>query len=189
MSNSTTLRTHTCGELTKKEVKKEVTLCGWVNSRRDHGGIIFIDLRDRYGFTQIVLDPAKLKEADKLRREWCIQVTGNVRSRPRGMENKNMQTGEIEIEIKSLEILNESEVPPFEIDDRVESNEELRLKYRYLDLRRPVMQEHLLIRHKVAQAAREYLSSLNFLEIETTILVNTTPEGARDYLVPSRVNT
>src|SRR3989344_1222865 len=152
--SSTTLRTHTCGELTKKEVKKEVKLCGWVNSRRDHGGIIFIDLRDRYGFTQVVLDPKILPEANKLRREWCIKITGLVRPRPKGMENKNMQTGDIEVDSKSLEILNESEVPPFEIDDRVETNEELRLKYRYLDLRRPIMQEHLLVRHKAAQAAR-----------------------------------
>ena len=113
---SSSFRTHTCGELNSKDIKKEVKLCGWINTRRDHGGIIFIDLRDRYGFTQIVLDPSKLKEADKLRREWCIQVSGSVRSRPKGMENKNMFTGEIEVEIKSLNILNESEVPPFEID-------------------------------------------------------------------------
>lgn len=185
---TTSLRTHTCGEITKKEVKKEVKLCGWVNSRRDHGGIIFIDLRDRYGLTQVVLNPKEIPEADKLRREWCIKVTGLVRARPKGMENKNITTGEIEVEVKALEILNESEVPPFEIDDRVEANEELRLKYRYLDLRRPIMQEHLLIRHKASQAAREYLSSQGFLEIETPILVKPTPEGARDYLVPSRVN-
>ncbi len=185
---STSYRTHSCGELTRKDLKKEIKLCGWVNSRRDHGGIIFIDLRDRYGFTQVVLDPKKIPEADKLRREWCIQISGSVRERPSGMENKKMITGEIEVEVKSLNILNESEVPPFEIDDRVEANEELRLKYRYLDLRRPIMQEHLLIRHKAAHAAREYLSSQGFLEIETPILVKPTPEGARDYLVPSRVN-
>ncbi len=186
--SSTTFRTNTCGELTKKEVKKEVTLCGWVHSRRDHGGIIFIDLRDRYGFTQIVLDPKKVPEADKLRREWCIQVRGLVRSRPKGMENKNMQTGEIEVEINFLNILNESEVPPFEIDDRIEANEELRLKYRYLDLRRPIMQQHLLVRHKAAQATREYLSSQGFLEIETPMFVKTTPGGARVFKVPSRVH-
>lgn len=185
---STQLRTHTCGEITKREIKKEVKLCGWVNSRRDHGGIIFIDLRDRYGFTQIVLDPKKFPEADKLRREWCIQITGKVRTRPKDMENDKIKTGEIEIEVSSLKILNESEVPPFEVDDRIEANEELRLKYRYLDLRRPIMQEHLLVRHKAAQAAREYLSSENFLEIETPMLVKTTPGGARVFKVPSRTH-
>src|SRR3989344_4730392 len=121
----TSLRTHTCGELTKKENKKEVKLCGWVHNRRDHGGIIFIDLRDRYGFTQIVLDPKKIPEAEKLRREWVIQVSGSVRERPKGMKNQKLKTGEIEINVKSLEILNESEVPPFEIEDKIEANEEL----------------------------------------------------------------
>ena len=182
-------RTHTCGELTGKDVKKEITLSGWVNTRRDHGGIIFIDLRDRYGLTQIVLDPSKMPDANKLRREWVLKVTGVVRPRPEGMKNPKMITGEIEVETKSLEILNESDVPPFEIDDRIESvNEELRLKYRYLDLRRPLMQERLLIRHKAAQAAREYLSSEKFLEIETPMFVKTTPGGARVFKVPSRVH-
>ena len=184
----TSYRTHTCGELNSKDINKEIKICGWVNSRRNHGGIIFIDLRDRYGLTQIVLDPIKMPDADKLRREWCIQISGKIRLRPRGMENKTLITGEIEVEVKNLEIISESEVPPFEIDDRTEANEELRLKYRYLDLRRPIMQQRLLIRHKVAQAAREYLSSESFTEIETPILVKPTPEGARDYLVPSRVN-
>ncbi len=182
------LRTHTCGELTKKEDKKEVSLCGWVNSRRNHGGIIFIDLRDRYGFTQVVLDPKKIPEAEKLRREWCIKVTGMVRPRPEGMTNTKLKTGEIEVNSTTLEILNESEVPPFEIDDRIEANEDLRLKYRYLDLRRPIMQERLLFRHKTAQATREYLSSQNFLEIETPLLVKTTPGGARVFKVPSRTH-
>ncbi|MBI2148605.1 aspartate--tRNA ligase [Candidatus Woesearchaeota archaeon] len=186
---SSTLRSHTCGELNKKDTKKEIKLCGWVNSRRDHGGIIFIDLRDRYGFTQIVLDPKKLAEADKLRREWCIQITGLVRERPKGMENKNIITGEIEVEVKKLNILNESEVPPFEIDDRMEASEELRLKYRYLDLRRPVMQERLLVRHKAAQVVRQYLSSQSFMEIETPMFVKTTPGGARVFKVPSRTHT
>ncbi len=184
----TTYRTHTCGELTAKHLKKEVKLCGWVNSRRDHGGIIFIDLRDRYGFTQIVLNPKKIPEADKLKREWCININGLVRARPKGMANSKLITGKIEVDTKNLEIISESEVPPFEIDDRLEANEDLRLKYRYLDLRRPKMQEHLAIKHKIAQATREYLSSQGFLEIETPILVKPTPEGARDYLVPSRVN-
>ena len=147
---TTTLRTHTCGQLTSKDIKKEIKLCGWVNSRRDHGGIIFIDLRDKYGFTQVVLDPSKIPDANKLRREWCIKIEGKVRERPKGMENKKLITGEIEVEVKKLEIINESEIPPFEIDDRIEANEEIRLKYRYLDLRRPVMQERLLIRHKDA---------------------------------------
>ena len=181
-------RTHTCGELTNKELKKEAKLCGWVQGRRDHGGIIFIDLRDRYGFTQIVLDPKKIPEADKLRREFVIQVSGTVRPRPKGMENKKIKTGEIEVDIKSLEILNESEVPPFEIGDKAVLNEELRLKYRYLDLRRPIMQRNLLIRHKAAEAMREYLNSQNFMEIETPILVKTTPGGARVFKTPSRVH-
>ncbi len=184
----TNYRTHTCGDLTSKELKKEVKLCGWVSSRRDHGGIIFIDLRDRYGFTQIVLDPKKIPEANKLKREWCISVKGLIRARPKGMENPKLVTGQIEIDVNNLEVISESEVPPFEIDDRMEANEELRLKYRYLDLRRPTMQENLAIRHRIAQAAREYLSSQGFLEIETPILVKPTPEGARDYLVPSRIN-
>src|SRR3989344_8831367 len=140
----TRIRTHNCGELTKKDLKKETILCGWTSTRRDHGGIIFIDLRDRYGITQIVIDPKNLPEANNLRREWCIKVKGKVRARPKGMENKNLKTGEIEVEINKLEVLNESETPPFEIDDKLETNEELRLKYRYLDLRRPLMQQRLL---------------------------------------------
>ncbi len=186
---STSLRSNDCGELTKKDIKKEVSLCGWLNSRRDHGGIIFIDLRDRYGFTQVVLDPKNIPNADKLRREWCIRITGAVRARPKGMENKKLNTGEIEVLAGSLEILNESEVPPFEIEDKLEINEDLRLKYRYLDLRRPIMQEHLLTRHKAAQSTREFLSSQNFLEIETPMFVKTTPGGARVFKVPSRMHT
>ena len=184
----TTLRTHTCGELTDSDLKKHVTLCGWVSTRRDHGGIIFIDLRDRYGLTQVVLDPQKIPQSNHLRREWCIQISGTVRSRPTGMENKKLPTGAIEVEAKTLVILTESATPPFEIDDRIEANEDLRLQYKYLDLRRPAMQEHLQTRHNVSQAARAYLSSQGFLEIETPLLVKPTPEGARDYLVPSRVN-
>jgi len=187
------LRTNTCGELTKKHLKKKVSLAGWVHSRRDHGGVIFIDLRDRYGLTQIVFDPSHEKKAynkaDKLRREDVILVKGKVRKRKKGMVNKKLKTGEIEVIVDSLEILNKSEVPPLEIDDRkVVENEELRLKYRYLDLRRPQMQFHLEIRHKIAQAVREYFNKNNFMEIETPFLVRNTPEGARDYVVPSRVN-
>ncbi len=184
------LRTHTCGELTKSNIGKSATICGWVNTRRDHGGIIFIDLRDRYGLTQAVFNPDSkfFKEADKLRREDCIQVSGKVVSRKEGMINKNLKTGEVELVVDTLHVLNKSEVPPIEIDDRVLANEEMRLKYRYLDLRRPVMQQRLIFRHNVAQAAREYLSSQGFLEIETPLLIKSTPEGARDYVVPSRVH-
>ncbi len=187
------LRTNTCGELTKNHLNKKVALTGWVKTRRDHGGVIFIDLRDRYGITQIVFDPShektSHKEADKLRREDVILVKGKVRNRKKGMVNKKLGTGEIEIISDSLNILNKSEVPPIEIDDRkIATNEDLRLQYRYLDLRRPMMQRNLQIRHKIAQAAREHLNSQDFLEIETPMLVRNTPEGARDYIVPSRVN-
>ncbi|MBI5391549.1 aspartate--tRNA ligase [Candidatus Woesearchaeota archaeon] len=183
-------RTHTCGEITKKEIGKKVTLQGWMHVRRDHGGLIFIDLRDRYGFTQIVFNPESkaFKTGEKIKRESVIQATGIVKARPKGMENNKLVTGEIEAWIEEAEILNEAEVPPFEVDDRMEASEELRLKYRYLDLRRPIMQQRLLIRHKAAQAAREYLSSQSFLEIETPMLLKTTPGGARVFKVPSRVH-
>jgi len=183
------LRTHTCGELTRKDETREVTLCGWTHSRRDHGGIIFIDLRDRYGLTQAVFDPHHNQEthakAEKLKREDCIKVTGKVRYRGKGLENHNLPTGDIEIIVDELDILNSAETPPIEIDDRKEASEELRLKYRYLDLRRPIMQKHLMARHQVMKACRELLDSLGFMEIETPMLVRSTPEGARDYLVPS----
>ncbi|RMD57408.1 aspartate--tRNA ligase [Candidatus Woesearchaeota archaeon] len=186
------MRTHNCGELTEKDIGKEVTLCGWADTRRDHGGVIFIDLRDRYGTSQIVLDPSHNEQAHKrgehIGREWVLKVTGHVRKRPEGMENPKMPTGKIEIIADTLTILNQSEVPPFEIDDRIQVSEELRLKYRYLDLRKPEMQKHLLLRHRAAQAAREYLSKNGFLEIETPILVKTTPGGARVYKVPSRTH-
>lgn len=185
-------RTHTCGELTAKDVSKKVNLDGWVHTRRDHGGVIFIDLRDRYGLTQVVFDPNINDEAHKkahdLKREFCIRVSGVVKSRKKGMENPKLKTGKIEVFVDELEILNKSETPPIEIDDRIEANDEIRLKYRYLDLRRPKMQNHLLVRHQAAQAAREYMNKNNFLEIETPLLVRSTPEGARDYIVPSRVN-
>ncbi len=184
-------RTHTCGELTKKEDKKEVTLQGWVQTRRDHGGVIFIDLRDRYGLTQVVFNPDKkdiFKVADSLRREWVIEITGKVRSRPEGMKNPNMKTGEIEVVSSKIEVLNKAETPPIEVEDRVTANEEMRLKYRYLDLRRPAAQSYLITRHKAAQAVRHYMDSQNFLEIETPFLIRSTPEGARDYIVPSRTS-
>ncbi len=184
------LRTHTNGELSTADVKKEVVLTGWVHTRRDHGGVIFIDLRDRYGITQIVFNPDSkaFKEADKLRREDVLRVKGVVRERPKGMENPNISTGKIEVLVSDLEILNKSEVPPIEVDDRIVAGEEQRLKFRYLDLRRPIMQRNLIVRHKAAQAARAALNEMGFLEIETPLLMKATPEGARDYVVPSRVH-
>ncbi|MBI4450635.1 aspartate--tRNA ligase [Candidatus Woesearchaeota archaeon] len=184
------LRTHTCGELTKKHLKAETTLAGWVQSRRDHGGIIFIDLRDRYGLTQVVFDPTHNKEvhagAEHIGREWVLQVVGHVRERKEGQQNPKLPTGEIEVIADHLEILNVAETPLLEVDDRIDATEEMRMKYRYLDLRRPVMQQRLKLRHMAAQAARNYLSSQNFLEIETPLLGRYTPGGARNYLVPSR---
>ncbi len=185
-------RTHTCGEITKKDLQKEVVLCGWVHTRRDHGGKIFVDLRDRYGITQAVFDPSHNKQAHEnaqhIGREWVLQIIGHVRLRPQGMTNTKIVTGEVEVLCDNLNVLNQSETPPFEIEDREETNEELRLEYRYLDLRRPSMQERLLLRHKAAQAAREYLTSQSFMEIETPILQRTTPGGARVYKVPSRAH-
>ncbi|HLD89217.1 MAG TPA: aspartate--tRNA ligase, partial [Candidatus Nanoarchaeia archaeon] len=188
-------RTHTCGELTAKNVDEKVKLAGWVHSRRDHGGIIFIDLRDRYGLTQVVFDPQKSiesqkahAEAEHLRREDVIQILGAVKKRKDGMINENLPTGEIEVFVDRLKILSKAEIPPIEIDDKIVASDEVRLKYRYLDLRRPVMQKRLILRHNVVQAIREYFNSNGFLEIETPLLVRHTPEGARDYIVPSRVN-
>ncbi|MFH1511685.1 MAG: aspartate--tRNA ligase [Candidatus Woesearchaeota archaeon] len=185
-------RDNNCGELRTANEGKEVKLAGWVHSRRDHGGVIFIDLRDRYGITQIVFDPTTHKEAhleaSKLRREDVISAAGTVRKRKQGMENPNLGTGEIEAIISKLEILNKAETPPLEVDDRIEAGEDVRLKYRYIDLRRPVMQKRLEFRHKVVSSAREYLNKHDFLEIETPMLVRATPEGARDYIVPSRIN-
>src|SRR3989344_3222287 len=188
----TSLRTHTCGDISSKEFNKKITLFGWINKRRDHGGIIFIDLRDRYGLTQIVFDPEFNKETHKsselLRREDCIQITGTVKKRKKGMENNKLKTGEVEVFVEKLHIFSKSEVPPIEIDDNVTASEDVRLKYRYLDLRRPAMQRNLLFRQQVANAAREYFNDQGFAEIETPLLVKPTPEGARDYIVPSRVN-
>jgi aspartyl-tRNA synthetase len=185
-------RTHTCGELDSTAIGKAVKLAGWCHSRRDHGGVIFIDLRDRYGFTQVVFDPSHNKkvhsEAEKLGREFVLAITGNVRHRPEGMTNPKMKTGEIEVLVDELTILGKSKVPPIEIDDRIDASEDMRLKYRYLDLRRPRMQQLLITRHKAAQAAREYFAENGFIEIETPLLIRSTPEGARDYVVPSRVS-
>jgi aspartyl-tRNA synthetase len=188
------IRTHTCGDLNGEFEGKEVVLAGWVAKRRDHGGLIFIDLRDRYGLTQLVFDPAasgdarSKQDAEHLRSEYVISVKGVVRRRPEEMVNPKLSTGEIEIAVKELHILSAAKTPPFVIDDDTDAGEALRLKYRYLDLRRPSIQQNLIIRHRTYQAVRRFLSAQNFLEIETPILFKSTPEGARDYLVPSRVN-
>lgn len=186
------LRTHTCGELTKKQVGKKVTLCGWVNSRRDHGGVIFIDLRDRYGLTQIKFDPKvskkALEEADTVRPEWVLKVSGEVLARPKDMINPKMETGEVEVAITEIEILTESKTPPFEIDQDKNVNEDLRLKYRYLDLRHGRLQKIMADRDQLITYVREYFHKKDFIEIQTPILANSSPEGARDYLVPSRLH-
>lgn len=182
-------RTNYCGNLTAKSVGQKVVLMGWVETRRDHGSLVFIDLRDREGMVQVVLDPnkAETSSSKNLRGEFVLAVEGVVRARPEGMKNSKIKTGEIEIEATRCEILNESAVPPFQVDDD-NVNESLRLKYRYLDLRSPRLTNHLMIRHKVAQIVRRFLSDNGFIEVETPILYKSTPEGARDYLVPSRVN-
>ncbi|MBI2655938.1 aspartate--tRNA ligase [Candidatus Woesearchaeota archaeon] len=185
-------RTHTCGELTDKDVNKKAALAGWCSTSRDHGGVIFIDLRDRYGITQVVFDPSHNiethKTAEALRREDVVIVEGHVRKRPNGMENKNMLTGQIEVLVDKILSVNKAQTPPLEIDDRIEASEEVRLKYRYLDLRRPKMQKQMMFRQQLAIAVREFLNGQGFIEIETPMLIKTTPEGARDYLVPSRIH-
>lgn len=185
-------RTHTCGELRASDIGTTVTLTGWVDSRRDLGGVIFIDLRDRYGKTQVVFNPqtnASVHElAGSLRSEFVISVTGKVENRPEGTTNPDLATGAIDVMATELEILNRSETPPFPLDDEIDTNEDLRLKYRYLDLRRSVLQKNLIFRHKLYQVIHKYFDENNFVEIETPVLMKSTPEGARDYLVPSRVN-
>lgn len=186
------LRTRTCGELKKAHVDETVTLCGWVDKYRDHAGIVFIDLRDRYGKTQVKFDLSdssdKQRIARALRYEDVIQVTGVVVARPDDMINPKMATGEIEVRARELTVLNKSQTPPFEPEGQTLPNEELRLQYRFIDLRRPALQSHLELRHRVTKATRNYLDRLGFLDIETPILGRSTPEGARDYLVPSRVH-
>ena len=186
------LRTHTCGDLNNKHIGEETTLAGWVHSRRDHGELIFIDLRDRYGITQVVFDPKENRElhtkAHQLKSEYVIQVKGKVRPRPEGTENKKLSTGTIEVLSTGVEIFNESLTPPFEIDDSVTVSEETRLKYRYVDLRKPLIQRNLRLRHKMMKTMRDFLDEKDFMEVETPILTKSTPEGARDYLVPSRQN-
>ncbi|MFC1479829.1 aspartate--tRNA ligase [Candidatus Omnitrophota bacterium] len=184
------IRTHNCGELTAREVSQKVTLCGWVASRRDHGEIIFMDLRDKHGLTQIVFDPEKNKDihqkAHLLRNEYCVKITGVVSMRPEGTVNPKILTGEIEVEVEGVETLSESATLPFEIKDDLSVSEDVRLKYRYLDLRRASMQEKLQIKHKVYRFITNFLDGEGFTSVETPILTKSTPEGARDYLVPSR---
>ncbi len=185
-------RTHTCGALRSTDIGKTATLTGWVDVRRDLGGVIFIDLRDRYGRTQVVFNPqthAGVHElAGSLRNEFVISVTGKVERRPEGTINPELETGEIDVMADELTILNRADTPPFPIDDNIDTNEDLRLKYRYLDLRRSVLQKNIIFRHKLYQVIHRYFDENDFVEVETPVLMKSTPEGARDYLVPSRVN-
>lgn len=186
------MRTHFCGELRKEDSGSEVTLMGWVRRRRDHGGLIFVDLRDRYGITQVVFNPQMPDElfnlAEKLSVEDVLKITGKVGERPEGTLNPNLETGEIEVNAKFLELLSEAETPPFEIKEEVEASEDLRLEYRYLDLRRVNMRDAIITRHKFYQSVRKFMSGKGFIEIETPVLTKSTPEGARDFLVPSRIS-
>jgi aspartyl-tRNA synthetase len=185
------MRSHYCGALRKEHVGQEITLCGWVHRRRDHGGVIFLDVRDRDGITQVVFDPDREESfatADSVRNEFVIQLTGLVRERPEGTVNKEMPTGEIEVLGHSLIVLNKAETPPFQLDEHQSVGEDIRLKYRYVDLRRPEMLTKLRLRSKITTAIRNHLDSEGFLDIETPILTRATPEGARDYLVPSRTH-
>ena len=184
------MRTHYCGEVTEKFIGETVEICGWVNRRRDHGGVIFIDLRDRSGLVQVVYDPDiedVFKMAEQVRNEFVLKITGLVRARPEGTTNDQLSSGQIEILGKQLEILNKADTPPFQIDDD-EVSEDIRLRYRYVDLRRPIMQERMMLRSKVSRLLRNYLDDNGFMDMETPMLTKATPEGARDYLVPSRVH-
>lgn len=184
------MRTHYCGQVTEALTGETVRVCGWVQRRRDHGGVIFIDLRDREGLLQIVFDPDHAETfaaAERLRSEYVVQITGLVRGRPDGTINPNLSTGRIEVLARSLEVLNKSETPPFQLDDD-SVGEEARLKYRYVDLRRPLMQKNLRLRHEVIKRIRNYMDAHGFIDVETPILTRATPEGARDYLVPSRTH-
>ena len=185
-------RTHYCGQLDSSDSGKEVILMGWVHRRRDHGGVIFVDFRDREGLVQIVFNPeyspAAHQEAHKIRSEYVLAVRGAVRNRPEGMVNPDMKTGAIEVMVEELEILNESLTPPFSLESESDISENIRLKYRYLDLRRPQIQRNIMLRNRVAAETRQFFQSNGFIEIETPFLTKSTPEGARDYLVPSRIN-
>ncbi|MEF3075747.1 aspartate--tRNA ligase [Methylobacter sp. Wu1] len=185
------MRTHKCGELNKKHLAETVELCGWVHRRRDHGGVIFIDLRDRAGLVQVVFDPDSPETfavAESVRSEYVLKVNGIVRDRPEGTVNPNMGTGEIEVLATGVEVLNESETPPFPVESDIEVNEEMRLRYRYIDLRRTSMQEKMRVRRDVTRTLRNFLDDHEFFEIETPYLTKATPEGARDYIVPSRTH-
>ncbi len=185
------MRSHYCGALTSDHIDETVTLCGWVDRRRDHGGVIFLDLRDRDGIVQVVFDPdteEHFERADKVRSEYVLKVTGRVRARGEGTVNPNMATGEIEVLGKQLEILNSAATPPFQLDEHTAVGEDVRLKYRYMDLRRNEMQQRFIARSKITAAVRSFLDDEGFLDIETPILTRATPEGARDYLVPSRTH-
>jgi aspartyl-tRNA synthetase len=184
------MRSCYCGEINTSLIDQEITLCGWVHRRRDHGGVIFIDLRDREGLAQIVFDPDRAESfaiADSVRNEYVIQITGKVRHRPQGTVNPDLPTGEVEVLGYSIEILNNALTPPFQLDEE-HVHDDIRLRYRYVDLRRPVMQRNIRLRSKIARALRDYLDGRGFLEIETPMLTRATPEGARDYLVPSRTH-
>lgn len=184
-------RTFTCNELRKEQNGQTVTLCGWVHRRRDHGGVIFVDLRDRYGLTQIVSDPVNFGGAHEalngVRNEFVVQIEGKVRPRPDGQKNENLASGEIEVLVEKVQILNPSKTPPFEIDQEKDIGEEIRLKYRYLDLRRERLKNNIILRHRVIKFIRDFLDKENFVEVETPILIKGTPEGSREYLVPSRL--
>jgi len=186
------LKTHSCGELNKRHVGAKVTLAGWVDHRRDHGGLIFIDLRDREGMVQVVFNPETSKQchaiASEMRNEYVVRVSGEVALRPLGTENPKLPTGDVEVIAQNTDILNPSKTPPFYINEDVEIEESLRLRYRYLDLRRARMKENLLLRHRVIKFIRDFLDAKAFIEVETPILIKSTPEGARDYLVPSRLH-
>ncbi|MBT4540007.1 aspartate--tRNA ligase [Candidatus Woesearchaeota archaeon] len=192
MAKTTVLRTNTCGELALKDNNKKVTLCGWVQHVKNLGGLIFFYLKDRYGITQVVFDPQYDKDAHKLaeslKREDVIQVFGRVRPRPQGQDNMDITTGTIEVITDKVNVLNKSAVLPIDIEEETTTNEDMRLKYRYLDLRRPCVQKNIITRHKLVKASRDFFDKQGFLEIETPILAKSTPEGARDYLVPSRVH-
>jgi len=185
------MRTHTCGELNKTLKDQEVVLCGWVHRRRDHGKLIFIDIRDRYGITQVVfvpsVSPKAHEEAQKLGPEFVVKIKGTVNVRPPKNVNADSPTGDIELLAKELEILNPSKVPVFEIDDNIEASEDVRLTYRYLDIRRSKVRDSLILRHKLIAAIRSFLNNEKFIEVETPVLTKSTPEGARDFLVPSRL--
>ncbi|GAB4344970.1 MAG: aspartate--tRNA ligase [Gammaproteobacteria bacterium] len=183
------MRSHYCGQLTRAHLDLEVELCGWVHRRRDHGGVIFIDLRDREGIAQIVIDPDTPEQfalAERVRNEYVLRIRGKVRHRPEGTVNPNMSTGEVEVLVSELEILNRAETPPFQVEDEIDVNDEIRLRYRYIDLRRPTMQQKLRLRAEISRVLRRFLDEEGFLEIETPFLTKATPEGARDFLVPAR---